>query len=112
MTGVPLQVLLITSDGSKTLIGTLETKFKIGPIGKKVTKFDISTALVIDRMPSIDKKFPTAENLKLFDNATDLIRGNKFPKLYDTDLHLIVGIKEAELINFEVTRKPVKCTEP
>ena len=83
---MPLQVLQISTDGNKSLIEMQETKFKLGPIDKKVTKFDISSALDLDKMLSIDKNFPTADNLHLFKNATDLIRNNKFPKLYDTGL--------------------------
>ena len=52
--GVPLQVLLVTADGKRNLISTIDTKFKIGPIDRKEIKFDITSALVIDQMPSID----------------------------------------------------------
>ena len=110
--GVPLQVLLVTADGTRNLVSTYDTKFKIGPIDKKETKFDISSALVLDKMPSIDQNFPTADNLRLFENMTDLIKGNKFPNLYDSELHVIIGIREAEIINFEKTRIPLNCDEP
>ena len=43
---------------------------------------------------------------------TDLIKSNKFPNLYDSELHVIIGIREAEIINFEKTRKPLNCDEP
>ena len=105
MHGVTLQVLLVTADGTRNLVSTYHTKLKIGPIDQKETKFDISSVLVMDKMPSIDKIFPTADNLRLFKNATDLIKSNKFPKFYDTDLHIIIGIREAEMINFESTKK-------
>ena len=110
--GVTLQVLLVTADGTRNLVSTYDTKFKIGPIDKKETKFDISSALVLDKMPSIDQNFPTANNLRLFKNMTDLIKGNKFPNLYDTELHMIIGVRKAEIINFEKTRKSFKCDEP
>ena len=109
---VPLQVLLVTADGKRNLISTIDTKFKIGPIDKKETKFNISSALVLEQMPSIDQNCPIAANLSSFKNVTDLIQNNKFPNLFDSDLHVIVGIREAELINFEKIRKPFHHNEP
>ena len=71
--GVPLQVLLVTADGKRNLISTIDTKFKIGPTDKKEIKFNISSALVLDLMPSIEQNCPVAFNLSSFGNATDLI---------------------------------------
>ena len=51
---VPLQVLLVTADGKRNLISTIDTKFKVGPIDNKGLKFDINSALVPDQMSSID----------------------------------------------------------
>ena len=110
--GLPLQVLLVTADGKRNLISTIDTKFKIGPIDKKEIKFDISSALVLDQMPSIDHSYPIADNLNSFKNLTDLIQNNKFPNLFDSDLHVIVGIREAGLINYEKIRKPCNPGEP
>ena len=62
-------------------------------------------------MPSIDKHFPTADNLHLFENMADLIKDNKFLNLYDSKLHVIIGIRDAEIINFEKTRKALKYDE-
>ena len=104
--GVPLQVLFVTADGKRNLISTVDTKFKIGPIDRKETKFDISSALVIDKMPAIDHSYPVAENLNSFKNLTDLLQNNKFPNLFDSDLHIIVGIREADLINYDKIREP------
>ena len=66
----------------------------------------------MDDIPSIDQNFPIPSNLCSFKNTVDLIRNNKFPKLADSDLHLIIGIREAELINFEKIRKPCNSNEP
>ena len=106
------QSLLVTADGKINLISTIDTKFKIGPIDKKEVKFNISSALILDQMPSIDQNCPVASNLGSFKNATDLIRLNKFPNLIDSSLHVIIGIREAELINFEKIRKPCHQNEP
>ena len=104
--------MLITADDKRNSISTIHTKFKIGPIDKKETKFDISSALVLEQMPSIDQNCPIAANLSSFKNLTDLIQNNKFPNLFDSNLHVIVGIREAELINFEKIRKPFHYDEP
>ena len=64
--GVPLQVLLVTADGKRNLISTIDTKFKIGPIDNKGIKFDIASALVLDQMPLIDQNCPIASNLSFF----------------------------------------------
>ena len=63
---VLLQVLLVTADGKRNLVSTFDTKFKIGPIDKKETKFNIDSALVLDQMPSIEQNFPVATNLDSF----------------------------------------------
>ena len=60
----------------------------------------------MDSLPSINQNFPIPSNMCSFKNTADLIWNNKFPKLADSDLHLIIGIHEAELINFEKIRKP------
>ena len=91
--GVPLQVLLVTADGKRNLISTIDTKLKIGPIDKKETKFNISSALVLEQMPSIDQNCPIAANLSSFKNVTDLIQNNKFPNLLDSNLHVIIGVR-------------------
>ena len=64
--GVPLQVLLVTADGKRNLISTINTNFKGGPIDRKGIKFNISSALVLDQMPSIDQNCPIAPNLGFF----------------------------------------------
>ena len=112
MQGVPLQVLLVTADRKRNLISTVDTKFKIGPIDRKEIQFDISSALVIDKMPSIDHSYPVVDNLKSFKNVTDLLQNNKFPTLLDSDLHIIVGIRKAALINYDKIRDPCSPGEP
>ena len=47
---VPPQVLLVTADRKRNLVSTYNTKFKIGLIDKMETKFNISSALVLDNM--------------------------------------------------------------
>ena len=110
--GVSLQVLLFTANGKRNLFSTFDTKLKIGSVDKKETKFNISIALFLDQMPSIDQIFSIAANLSSFKNLTNLIHNNKFPNLYDSELHIIIGIREAEIINFEKTRKPFHCDKP
>ena len=105
-------MLLVTADGKRNLLSTIDTKFKIGPIDKKGIKFNISSALVLDQMPSIDQNCPIASNLGSFKNATDLIQKNKFPNLVDSSLHVIISVREAELINFEKIWKPCHQNEP
>ena len=99
-------------DRSCSLVSTHATSFHIGPIDMRDVKYKISQALVIDDLSSIDQNFPTPSNLRSFKNMTDFNKNNKFPKLADSDLHLIIGIREAELINFEKIRKPFNSNEP
>ena len=99
---VALQVLLVTADGKRNLISSIDTNFEIRPIDNSNAKFEISSALVLDQMPSIDKICPTASNLEPFENATDLIRNNKFPNLSDSSLNIIIGVREASLINYDI----------
>ena len=63
-------------------------------------------------MHSINQNFSTADNLRLFKNRTNLIKGNKIPILFDTELHVIIVIREDKIINFEKTRKSLTCDEP
>ena len=41
-----------------------------------------------------------------------MVKSNKFPKLADTRLNLIIGVRQAELINYEKLRKPANPGEP
>ena len=66
----------------------------------------------MDELPSIEQNFPTCDNLQCFKNVAHLVRNNKFPKLADTCLNLIIGIRQAELINYEKLRKPANSGEP
>ena len=47
-----------------------------------------------------------------FKNAMDLVNNNKFPKLVDNRLNVIIGVRQAELINYEKIRKPAHSGEP
>ena len=64
--GVPLEVLLITANGSRNLVSTFDTNFKIGPAHNSVEKFNISQALVMDELLSIEKIFSTRNNLRFY----------------------------------------------
>ena len=77
----------------------------IGPANSGV-KFEVSQALVMDCLPDIGNNFPTSQNLHPFKNSSDLIRDNKFSRLIDTKVNLIVGIRQAGLINNEKIQKP------
>ena len=66
----------------------------------------------MDELPSIEKNFPSRDNLRFYKNTADLIKNNKFPKLADTRLNLIIGICQAELTNYEKLRKPANSGEP
>ena len=90
--GIPLDVLLITANGSRNLISTFDTSFKVGPADSGV-KFDVNQALVMDCLPDIDNNFPTSQNLHPFKNISDLIRNNKFPRLIDSHLNIIIGVR-------------------
>ena len=85
----------------KNLISTIDTKIKIGPIDNKGINFNVASALVFNKMSSIDQNCPNASNLGFFKNATDLIQENKFPNIVDSSLHVIIGVREAGFINFE-----------
>ena len=87
------------------MISTFDTSFKVGPADSGV-KFDVSQALVMDCLPNIDNNFPSSQNLHPFKNISDLIRNNKFPRLIDSCLNLIIGVHQADLINYEKIRKP------
>ena len=65
----------------------------------------------MENLPSFDKKYPIANNLHPFKNASDFNKG-EFPSLPDSNLHIIIGIREASLINFEKTCKPINHNEP
>ena len=60
--GIPLSVLLVTADGKRNLISSIDTNFKIGLIDNNDARFEISSALVLDQMPSIERDCPTASN--------------------------------------------------
>ena len=62
--------------------------------------------------PLLRKNFPTASNLCGFENASDLVRNNKFPELIDENLHLIIGIRQSSLINYDRLREPDHPNEP
>ena len=87
-----MEVLLVTADGKCILLSSVDTSFPIGPVDNTHIRFKVDNALVLNDMPSIDKNFPTSENLGCFDNAYDLIRNGKFPTLTDDKLHIIVGV--------------------
>ena len=110
--GVPVEVLLITADGKRSMISSLDTSLSIGPVDNSHIRFEINNALVLNDMPSIDKNFPTSENLNCFENAYDLIKNGKFPILSDKNLHVIVGIREASLINYDRVRTPDHSDQP
>ena len=110
--GVPLEVLLITADGKRSLVSSVDTNFSIGPVDNTHVRFKINNALVLNDMPSIDKNFPTSENLKCFDNAYDLIRNGKFPIFADENLHFIVGVRDAHLMNYDRVRAPDHPDQP
>ena len=74
MTGVPLEVLLITANGARNLFSTFDTNFQIGPADNGAIKFDINQALVINELPSIKQNFPTHDNLRFFKDITDLVK--------------------------------------
>ena len=89
-----------------------DTNFKIGPIDSGAIKFDINQALVIKELPLLEQNFPTRKNLRFFKNTTDLVNNNKFPKLVDSRLNLIIGVRQYELINYEKIRKHAHPGEP
>ena len=103
---------MVTADGKRSLISSLDTSFKIGPVDNNQVKFEISSALVLNDMPSIEKNFPTSANLNCFEHASDLVRNKKFPELVDESLHLIVGVREANLINYDRVRTPDNPDQP
>ena len=102
----------LTADGTRSLVSTYDTSFDIGPIETKDTKYKISQALVLDKLPSIDQNFPTSNNLCSFKNTTDLIENKKIQKLPHSELNLIIDVREANLINFEKITKPLRHNEP
>ena len=104
--------MLITANGSRNLVSMQETSFRIGPIESRDVKYKISQALVMNSLPSIGQNFPIPSNLCSFKITADLFKTNKFPKVTDSDLHLIIGIREDELNNFEKIRKPSNSNEP
>ena len=89
--GVPLHVFLLTADGSRSLVSIYNISFKIGPFDNSNVSFDVSESLLKKKLPSIDKNYPIASNLYSFKNAADLIKGNKFSNLADSNLHIIMG---------------------
>ena len=47
MKGIPLEVLLVTADGKRNLISSINTNFKVGPIDNKEVRFEINSDLVL-----------------------------------------------------------------
>ena len=112
LTGVPLEVLLIMANGSRNWVSTFGTDFKIGPVDSEV-KFEVNQALLMNELPSIENNFPTSENLFFFKKFSDLVNNGKFPKLIDSRLNVIIGIRQTELINYEKIRnQPARSDEP
>ena len=66
----------------------------------------------MDCLPDTENNFPSSENLHPFKNISDLIRNNKFPHLIYSRLNIIIGVRQASLINFEKIRKPENSNEP
>ena len=58
MKGVPLEVLLITANGSRNLVSTFGTNFKITSAHDSAAKFDINQALVMNELHPLNKIFP------------------------------------------------------
>ena len=110
--GVPLEVLLITANGSRNLVSIFDINFKVGPVHNSVDRFDINQALVMNELPPIEQNFPTRDNLRFFLNTADLVKNNKFPKLTDTRLNLIIGVCQTELINYDKLIKPANPGKP
>ena len=46
--GVPLEVLLITVDGKRSVVSSIDTNFSIRPVDHIPTKFEIINALVLN----------------------------------------------------------------
>ena len=91
---------------------TFDTNFKTRTVHNSTAKFDINPARVMNELPSIEQNFPTRDNLRFFKNTADLVKNNKFPKLADIRLNLIIGVRQAELINYEKLRKAANPGEP
>ena len=72
----------------------------------------IENALLLESLPDMKNRLALVENLCHFENISDLIQKNKFSKLYDTSLHVIMGIKQFDLIIFYKIHKPLKSNEP
>ena len=60
--GVKKDVVVITADGRRTPINTLQVKLHVGPLNR-AARYDVSDVLVMDNLQSIGPNVPCAENL-------------------------------------------------
>ena len=93
------------------MISTVSTVFDVSSISDS-THSKISDALVINKLPSIGLNFLTNDKTSCFTNAGDLTNLDLFPTLSDSNLHIIIGIKEAKLFLFDSKHNHVVDLEP
>ena len=67
---------------------------------------------MVEKMRAINNCYPNSENLKYFNNVSDLVQSGKFPDLVDSNLHLLIGIKETYMTSFSKVRTPFKSDQP
>ena len=89
--GDPINVKMLTADGRSSNICTAQVDFKIGTLSRNAT-YDISGALTMETLPSIDSNFPCISNLSCHEHLKDLT--SNFPLLSDQKLHVLIGTKE------------------
>ena len=100
--GVKKDVVVITADGRRTPINTLQVKLHVGPLNR-AARYDVSDVLVMDNLQSIGPNVPCAENLSQHEYLSDLIE--HFPRLADDRLQFIIGTKETFLTHRTNVRK-------
>ena len=100
--GVKKDVVVITADGRRTPINTLQVKLHVGPLNR-AARYDVSDVLIMDNLQSIGPNVPCAENLSQHEYLSDLIE--HFPRVADDRLQFIIGTKETFLTHRTNVRK-------
>ena len=92
--GVKKDVVVITADGRRTPISTLQVKWQVGPLNRAAQN-DVSDVLVMDNLQSIGPNVPCAENLSRHEYLSDLVE--HFPSLADDRMQFIINTKKTFL---------------
>ena len=96
-----LDVVLITANRKCMPIRTVNTSFEVSSISD-FTWRKILNVLIVDKFPPIGSNFLANDNLWRFKNVKDLTDLYMLLILSENQLWIIIGVKEANLISFDI----------